>query len=100
MATLHSSWGQLPEDRADLMEEAVKLLLGRWQRARESLGRDGKPVIEPGIAQCLNVGEERIRAALEFLALIGARAPAQRGGCGRRGRATSRRARCWWPSSR
>lgn len=51
------------------MEEAVKLLLGRWQRARESLGPDGKPVIEPGIAQCLNVGEERIRAALEFLAL-------------------------------
>ena len=33
MATLHSSWGQLPEDRAGLYEETVKLLLGRWQRA-------------------------------------------------------------------
>jgi formylglycine-generating enzyme required for sulfatase activity len=69
MATLHSSWGQLPEDRADLMEEAVKLLLDRWQRGRESVGRDGQPVIEPGIAQCLQVGDDRIRRALEQLAL-------------------------------
>jgi formylglycine-generating enzyme required for sulfatase activity len=69
MATLHASWGQLPEDRADLLEETVKLLLGRWQRAREVKGEDGVPVVEPGIAQCLNVGEERIRAALEHIAL-------------------------------
>ena len=69
MATLHSSWGRLPEDRADLMEETVKLLLGRWQRGRESVGRDGQPVIEPGIAQCLQVGDDLIRRALEELAL-------------------------------
>jgi formylglycine-generating enzyme required for sulfatase activity len=69
MATLHTSSGQLPEDRADLMEEAVKLLLGRWQRARVVTDAHGQPVLEPGIAQCLNVGEGSIRAALESLAL-------------------------------
>ncbi len=68
MATLHTSWGQLPEDRADLYEEMVKLLLSRWQRAREVKGRDGKPVVEPGIAQVLNVEEGRIRSALHQLA--------------------------------
>jgi len=68
MATLHSSWGQLPEDRADLYEETVKLLLGRWQRAREVKAPGGEIVTEPGIAQALGVGEGRIRAALEALA--------------------------------
>lgn len=33
------------------------------------MGRDGQAVIEPGIAQCLQVGEGRIRSALEQLAL-------------------------------
>ena len=68
MATLHSSWGQLPEDRADLYEETVKLLLARWQRGREVLGADGQPLLEPGIAQVLGVGETSIREALERLA--------------------------------
>ena len=68
MATLHSSWGQLPDDRAQLYEEVVKLLLGRWQRAREVSGPKGEPVAEPGISQALSVGEERIREALERLA--------------------------------
>jgi formylglycine-generating enzyme required for sulfatase activity/energy-coupling factor transporter ATP-binding protein EcfA2 len=68
MATLHSSWGQLPEDRADLYEETVKLLLARWQRGREVLGPDGEPLIEPGIAQVLGVGDTSIREALERLA--------------------------------
>lgn len=69
MATLHSSWGQLPDDRAQLFEEVVKLPLGRWQRAREVGGPTGEPVIEPGISQALSVGDERIREALERLAL-------------------------------
>ncbi|HEC36207.1 MAG TPA: NACHT domain-containing protein, partial [Anaerolineae bacterium] len=68
MATLHTSWGQLPEDRADLYEEMVKLLLSRWQRAREVKGPDGKPMVEPGIAQVLNVEESRVRSALHRLA--------------------------------
>jgi len=68
MATLHSSWGQLPEDRADLYEETVKLLLARWQRGREVLGPDNEPLIEPGIAQVLGVGDTSVREALERLA--------------------------------
>ncbi len=68
MATLHSSWGQLPEDRADLYEETVKLLLGRWQRAREVKGQGGAVAVEPGIAQVLGVAESRLRGALERLA--------------------------------
>ena len=69
MATLHASWGQLPDDRANLQEKSVDLFLGGWQRGRESIGQDGKAVVEPGIAQCLKVGEGPIRKALEELAL-------------------------------
>lgn len=32
MATLHSNQGRLPEDRADLYQESVELLLLRWNR--------------------------------------------------------------------
>lgn len=68
MATLHTSWGQLPEDRADLYEESVKLLLSRWQRAREVKGPNGEMVVEPGVASALAMDESRIRAALHRLA--------------------------------
>ena len=68
MATLDSSWGQLPEDRADLYEETVKLLLSRWQRGHEKTGPDGRPLWEPGIERALGIGEDVIRAALERLA--------------------------------
>ncbi len=68
MATLHSSWGQLPEDRADLYEETVKLLLGRWQRFREVTAADGESVTEASISRVLAVAESRLREALERLA--------------------------------
>jgi len=68
MATLHSSWGRLPEDRADLYGECVRLLLSRWQRGRETKGPDGKPLLEKGIEQALRVGEDCIRDALQELA--------------------------------
>jgi predicted NACHT family NTPase len=64
MAALHSSHGQLPEDRADLYEETVKLLLSRWQQARQTSAADGTLVVEPGILQVLDAGEERLRSAL------------------------------------
>ncbi|HET91868.1 MAG TPA: NACHT domain-containing protein [Chloroflexi bacterium] len=38
MALLHSSYGRLPEDRAQLYGEIVELLLGRWEQSR--LGRE------------------------------------------------------------
>jgi len=68
MTALHTSGGQLPEDRADLYEESVKLLLSRWQRRREVQDADGNPLVEPGIARALGVGDTCIRAALEQLA--------------------------------
>ncbi|MEZ4768468.1 MAG: hypothetical protein R2844_08575 [Caldilineales bacterium] len=68
MATLHSSRGQLPEDRADLYEQSVSLLLSRWQRAREAVGPGGQPVVEPGILQVLETGEGPLRTALNKLA--------------------------------
>lgn len=70
MATVHSSWGRLPEDRADLYEEVVQLLLGRWQRWHRATSPDGEEITEPGISQTLQVGEEAIRARLERLAFI------------------------------
>ena len=68
MTTLDSSWGKLPEDRADLYEESVKLLLSRWQRGREVRNEKGELDWEPSITKALGVGEEVIRSALEKLA--------------------------------
>ncbi len=68
MATLHTSWGQLPEDRAALYEETVKLLLSRWERAREVKGPGSETMAEPAIAKVLAVEESRIREALHRLA--------------------------------
>ncbi len=68
MATLHSSHGQLPEDRADLYEQTASLLLARWQRARVALDTAGQPVVEPGILQVLETGEGPLRTALNKLA--------------------------------
>jgi formylglycine-generating enzyme required for sulfatase activity len=70
MATVHSSWGRLPEDRADLYEEVVQLLLGRWQRWRKATAPNGEEITEPGISQTLQVGEEAIRARLDHLAFL------------------------------
>jgi formylglycine-generating enzyme required for sulfatase activity len=67
MATLHTSWGQLPEDRADLYEESVKLLLARWQRARTVRTPEGEE-LQPGITAKLDTELQPLRRALERLA--------------------------------
>jgi predicted NACHT family NTPase len=67
MATLHSSWGQLPDDRADLYEETIKLLLARWQQRREITGPEGKPLRDQAIERALGLGD-RVRVAVERLA--------------------------------
>ena len=64
MATLHTHRGKLPEDRADLYENSVSLLLSRWQTGR--VRKDG--AVEPGIEKVLGLGEARLRAAVEALA--------------------------------
>jgi len=63
MATLHTHQGKLPEDRADLYENSVKLLLSRWQVQRQV-----KDLTDPEVERVLNLGEDRLRAALESLA--------------------------------
>jgi len=67
IATLHTSWGHLPEDRAGLYEESVRLLLSRWERGRQVLSPDGNLFAEPNIAKVLGIGEERLRTLLEKL---------------------------------
>jgi formylglycine-generating enzyme required for sulfatase activity len=68
MATLHSSWGTLPDDRAGLYEQTVELLLKRWQHARKVCSSDGQIGIEQGIGDELHVSEDQIRNALQELA--------------------------------
>jgi formylglycine-generating enzyme required for sulfatase activity/predicted MPP superfamily phosphohydrolase len=64
MASLHFSWGRLPEDRVELYQEMVRLLLVRWQEAR--LGED------MGVTQAVSAG--KLESALERVAFIAHRA--------------------------
>jgi formylglycine-generating enzyme required for sulfatase activity len=58
MASLHFSWGRLPEDRVELYQQMVELLLVRWQEAR--LGED------VGVTQMVSAG--KLESALEQVA--------------------------------
>jgi formylglycine-generating enzyme required for sulfatase activity len=69
MATLHSHKSRLPEDRADLYEFSVGLLLSRWQAGRLTRDGEGNLLVEQGMEKVLGLGESRLRAALEELAL-------------------------------
>jgi formylglycine-generating enzyme required for sulfatase activity/3',5'-cyclic AMP phosphodiesterase CpdA len=64
MASLHFSWGRLPEDRVELYQEMVRLLLVRWQEAR--LGED------MGVTQAVSAG--KLESALERVAFVAHRA--------------------------
>ena len=65
MAALHSHKSRMPEDRAELYEFSVGLLLSRWQTGR--MERDVQ--VDEGIQRTLGLGEERLRSVLEELAL-------------------------------
>ena len=58
MASLHFSWGRLPQDRAELYQEMVRLLLVRWQEAR--LGE------ESGLSSA--IPRDKLESALEHVA--------------------------------
>jgi len=60
MASLHFSRGKLPEDRAELYQEMVRLLLVRWQEAR--LGE------ETGVTQSMSAG--KLESALKRVAFV------------------------------
>ena len=67
MAQVHGRDGTLPNDRADLYERAVNLLLAHWQNR---LVRDvsGNRKLEPGLIMQLGVRTETLRAILERVA--------------------------------
>jgi formylglycine-generating enzyme required for sulfatase activity/3',5'-cyclic AMP phosphodiesterase CpdA len=78
MASLHFSWGRLPDDRAELYQEMVRLLLVRWQEAR--LGQ------ETGVTLTLSTG--KLESALARVAFIAHRAQEKAEGAADIGEAT------------
>ena len=67
-AAIDTGGGKLPEDRADLYEEAVNLLLLRWQIGSEIRDAEGKLISDDQIAQVQAIPEEQKRRAIEKLA--------------------------------
>ena len=69
MATLHASQGELPEDRAELYENAVDLLIRRWQHQRISgKSLDENECIDDLVQKVLQLGESNLRRGLENIA--------------------------------
>ena len=69
MATLHTSRGNLPEDRADLYDDCVKLMLDYWQQSKR-VNVDGHVESEKGILDALGVSRDRLEQALDWIAFI------------------------------
>ncbi len=63
MATLFARGGSLPEDRAELYRDTVRLLLDYWQKAKV-IYRNGEPVIEGGLLDTLKVDRATLEQAL------------------------------------
>ena len=69
MAALHD-WrgGELPEKRWQLYEEAVDLLLERWNKKKSYRDADGRTVELPNLAEWLKVDRAKVRLLLNRLA--------------------------------
>jgi formylglycine-generating enzyme required for sulfatase activity len=70
MASLHA-WrgGSLPDDREQLYEESVDLLLDLWERPKIVHNRDGHPVLQTeSMAEWLRAPQAIVRKALQALA--------------------------------
>jgi len=63
MATLHTSRGKLPEDRAGLYDECVALLLEYWERAK-FITEGGEERPQQGILDALGVSRRQLEQAL------------------------------------
>jgi formylglycine-generating enzyme required for sulfatase activity len=68
IAALNASQKRLPEDRADLYEQSVQLLLTQWQRQSVTEGPDGRPLVDYGISRVLGLDERDLRKAMAHLA--------------------------------
>ncbi len=67
MAQVHGRDGTLPDDRADLYERAVNLLLAHWEN-RIVRDLSGNRKVEPGLIMQLGIRSETLRLALERVA--------------------------------
>ena len=70
MASLHY-WrgGSLPEKREELYNDTVDLLLDWWERPKVVRGADGKVIVaQNSLTELLNVGKDRVRNLLNYLA--------------------------------
>ncbi len=70
MASLHA-WrgGSLPEKREELYDDAVNLLLHLWEKPKTALNSEGKAIVlQPSIAEWLNVDKGDVRGLLNKLA--------------------------------
>jgi len=77
MVNLHANTGNLPNKRAELYEETVKLLLDRWERGRLSAKEESvttppsgakESVIPPHLSDYLEINQTKIRELLQTLA--------------------------------
>jgi formylglycine-generating enzyme required for sulfatase activity len=69
MATLHTALNTLPEDRAELYEQCIVLLLERWEKRRETSSiTSGQPRVEEGIIKELNISRIQLEEVLQRLA--------------------------------
>ena len=67
MATLHTSRGKLPDDRADLYADCVALMLDYWQRGKETIVR-GHTQVEDGVLNVLGIPRDDLEHALSRVA--------------------------------
>lgn len=68
MTDLHTSQGTLPEDRADLYERCVDLLLDYWQQRKVARDLQGNLVVEVGLLDALGIEKDQLKRTLYRLA--------------------------------
>ncbi len=68
MTDLHTSQGTLPEDRADLYERCVDLLLDYWQQRKVARDPQGNLVVEVGLLDALGLEKDQLKRTLYRLA--------------------------------
>ena len=68
MAMLHASEGKLPEDRADLYEKCVDLLLDYWQQRKVVKDEKGQLRIEGGLLDAVGIEKAALKRALYRIA--------------------------------